>query len=94
MPVPSPDALACRLREGVALRTPYFDGPAGSQVVIDYLDVQVFGRMALRARLHSRHSSSPLSLWMRFFMSLNTAAVHPHVSLPGLAHVPQLPFGL
>ena len=47
------------LRERVALRTPCFDGPVGSQVIIDYLDVQVLGRMAPRTRLHGRHSSSP-----------------------------------
>lgn len=63
------------LRERVALRTPGFDGPAGSQVIIDYLDVQVFGRMALRTRFHNRHSPSPLSLWIRDTTSLHILTV-------------------
>jgi hypothetical protein len=43
------------LRECITLHTSGFDGPAGSQVVIVYLNAQVLGRMAFRAWLHGRH---------------------------------------
>ena len=69
------------LREGVALRTPYFDGPTGSQVIIDYLDVQVLCRMALRARFHSRHLPSPLSLRMRSRILARTLFTHAQLFL-------------